>query len=150
MINFKFQLINEVNTGLIFEFAVPDQNNSVNNSTSKYLTEDAFGFIEGIINKHIITYKHYGHWAETVLNKKEWLLIRPELLALQYKIDKAQNISEVENELFNFNFIQEECLDKVTNGFVRYKPNLSKMITDFISWIDMNIETHGSVRIIGI
>lgn len=57
-LNFNFQSLNDVNTGLVFEFALPSSKDDMNSITSKYLTEDVFGFIEGFIHKHVPAYQN--------------------------------------------------------------------------------------------
>lgn len=150
MINFNLHSFYEGIHGLIFEFALPPNKDEVWSKTSKYLTEGAFYFIEGFISEHVPKYKEFGHWGITDVNKEQWLFIKPQLLLLKDKVDAAQNLEEINHDLLNFGHIFEEYLEDMINGFSIYKPLFSKMISDFITWIDDSMEEYGEIYILGV
>ncbi|MWP50103.1 MULTISPECIES: hypothetical protein [unclassified Gilliamella] len=136
--------------GLIFEFAIPPFKGDVRSETSKYLAENAFGFIESIIYNNVPNYQNYGHWGITEVNKEQWFLIKSALIKLKQKVDKSAKLIELKNDLFDFKFIFDDDLQEVTKNFSKYKSFFSQMISDFITWIDENIHKHGSIYILGI
>lgn len=150
MINFNLQSYDEGIYGLIFEFATPPFKDKVWNVTSKYLTEGAFCFIEGIIYNYVPKYQNYGHWGTTEINREQWLLIKSALLILKSKVDHVQNLRELKPDLFDFKFIYEDYLQEMAKKFSTFKPLFSQMISDFITWVDDNIQKYGSIYILGI
>lgn len=150
MINFKLQSFDENMYGLIFEFATPPFKDKAWSVTSKYLTEGAFCFIEGIIYNHVSKYQNFGHWGKTEVNKEQWSFIKSALLILKSKVDHAQNLREIKPDLFDFKFIMDEYLQEMAKKFSKSKPLFSQMISDFIAWIDENIQKFGSIYILGI
>ncbi|MGE9658201.1 hypothetical protein ACQP6C_06860 [Snodgrassella alvi] len=157
MINFNLQSYYKNIGGLIFEFAIPPNKKALRSTTrsttSKYLTEGAFSFIEGIIYEYVPKYGEYGHWGITEVNTEQWLLIKPALLRLKTRVDQAQNLKELKSDLFDFRFVcmlEDDYLKETAHKFSKSKPLLSQMIIDFIAWIDVNIQKCGSFYIMGI
>ncbi|WP_239373022.1 hypothetical protein [Snodgrassella gandavensis] len=151
MINFTLQSLEKGLPGLTFEFAIPATKDNAWSETSKYLAESAFCFIEGIIYNNVSKYQNYGHWGTTEVNKKQWFSIKSELIKLKYKVDHSQKLNELKHDLFDFKFIfDDDDLQEMTKNFSQYKLPLSQMISDFITWIDGNIQKYGSIYILGI
>ncbi|MWP73669.1 hypothetical protein GQ594_08350 [Gilliamella sp. Pra-s52] len=69
--------------GLIFEFAIAPFQDYSWNKASKYLTENAFNFIESIIYNNVPKYQNYGHWGKTEVNKEQRLLIKSALIKIK-------------------------------------------------------------------
>ncbi|AZS49896.1 hypothetical protein DM558_03485 [Entomomonas moraniae] len=150
MINFNLQSYDENMYGLVFEFATPPFKDNVWNMTSKYLTEGAFCFIEGIIYNNVPKYQNFGHWGKTEIDKEQWSLIKSALLILKSKVDHAKNLRELKPDLFDFKFISDDYLQEMAKKFSKSQPPFSQMISDFITWADENIQKYGSIYILGI
>lgn len=151
MINFKLRSLESEMEGLNFEFAPPPFKNTHWNATSKYLAESAFSFIEGIIYYNVPNYQNFGHWGATQVTQQQWLLIKPQLFTLKQKVTKAQNFTELRDDLFDFAFIFDKTWQKeMSKNFLKYKLSFSQMISDLIIWIDENMQKYSSLYILGV
>ncbi len=88
--------------------------------------------------------------GKTEINKGQWSLIKSALLILKSKVDHARNLRERKPDLFNFKFIRDDYLQEMAKKFSKSQPLFSKMISDFITWIDENIQKYGSIYILRI
>ncbi|OCL18725.1 hypothetical protein [Gilliamella sp. wkB171] len=137
--------------GLVFEFTTPPFKNTHWNATSKYLAESAFSFIEGIIYYNVSNYQNFGNWGVTQVTLQQWLLIKPQLFKLKQKVINAQNLTEQQDDLFDFAFIFDKSWQKeMSKNFLKYKLGFSQMISDLIIWIDKNMQKYRSLYILGV
>ena len=150
MINFNLQSISEVNTGLIFQFASLTSNGNVNNQSSVYMTEDAFGLIEGFVYQRVNEYKNYGHWGSTPVNKQEWSLLKDDINHLIVTIRESSELEYLSNILFGFKFIQKDTLNDIKLNYINYKNDILVMLEKLIVWINQQMINHGGIIIIGI
>lgn len=61
---------------------------------------------------------------------------------------KAQNFTELQDDLFDFAFIFDKTWQKeMSKNFLKYKLSFSQMISDLIIWIDENMQKYSSLYI---
>lgn len=148
MINFKIQTLDQVTSGLTFEFSLSSKINSPN---SIYLSEDAFGLMEGIMWHRVKEYSRaYSHWGISQILKSEWQWVYDDLHLLKRHIQDAHQFEYLSDFLFDFKWIQKDVLTDLTVRYALYKAQLLAMLDDFMHWMNNKISQYGGVYIIGI
>ncbi len=100
-------------------------------------------YIEPILEKHINGYDHYSFMSAA---KSDWQNIIEELNQMKEVLRKAQNLNEFTSKL-NFSF--QDFEENFTKDFEKSKTGLSKLIDDFVLWLQETLKHHNKISVLG-
>jgi hypothetical protein len=114
------------------------------NEGSLFFEEEAFGYLEPIIKRHVETYDHY---AFTEIKKEQWLAIVNDFDKLELQIISSKSVSDLQNQV---GFIFKRGDERFSSNFDINKTALSQLFSEFSKWIRAKTNEHDSITILGI
>lgn len=111
---------------------------------SIYFEEEAFGFLEKIIESVV---PEFDHFAFTEIEKEKWVTIIEKFRQLSSKLQSAKLPNEVEEGLC---FFCKNTQQEFESQFDSNKKLLSEMINEFCSWLKAQLESSKCVSVLGL
>jgi hypothetical protein len=145
MINFELRCDRPKDRGLRMELSSTP---TVEPSTSSvWVGEDAFGFLEPSISKYCAGYKEFSHWGVTEIRRQEWLAIKQDWHRLAAKLERASTSREYNETAW---LQSQEAKRELSENFDDIKSGLSLLIPGLSEWIEGVLATQQSIFLRGV
>jgi len=113
------------------------------NDGSLFFDEEAFGYIEPILQRNVPAYDHY---AFSEIGRDKWLAIIDDLDELQSLITSATSIVDLQGHIgLPFGGTEE----RFARDFDASKGALSRLISEFSVWLRAKINENDSITVLG-
>lgn len=112
-------------------------------NTSLFFDEETFAFIEAVFERNIPDYDHYGM---NDAGSESWRKIVSELEELNELFSSASEYEDIVSKVS----LPRGCLYYFQYDFQLCKDLLEKMISELITWVEINIEKHACIAVLGI
>ena len=113
------------------------------NDDSLFFTEEVFGLIEPIIERHTPQYDHYSC---TDIRRSVWDRIIADLEQLAEQAEAATQIGDIRSDVrFFFNTTEAEF----ANEFRTNADALTRVSRELISWVREKLKEHECISILG-
>lgn len=113
------------------------------NDNSVFISEEVFGFIEPVIERHEPRFDHYSFVG---ISKETWERIIPELKALARRLHAAQTFDDLRGE---FRYLLDTTAGQLGQNFETNSAALIRLLTDLCDWFKVQLQSHGCVSVLG-
>jgi hypothetical protein len=114
------------------------------NQNSVFMTEEVFGYLEPIFERHIPDFDHY---AFVEISRDDWMLIIADFNNLLQVLDQAQDIKELVGKL---GFIFKDSIERFENHFSSNIIMLAGTVRDLSEWVNEQIKSQDYISVLGI
>jgi hypothetical protein len=145
MIIFGFQRDRPKHKGLTMELS--SDASSTPHTSSAWIAEDAFSFLEPSIQKYCAGNKEFSHWGLTEIRREEWLAIKEDWQRLAAKAARANTAGEYNESVW----LQSEEAKRVLNeNFSAVRSGLPQLISQLSDWVESAMTGRQSIFLKGI
>ena len=116
-------------------------------TSSVWVGEDAFGFLEPSISKYCAGYKEFSHWGVTEVKRQEWLAIKEEWQRLAAKLERASTPRDYNETIW---LQSQEAKRELSENFDGIRSGLSPLISGLSEWIESTLATRQSIFLKGV
>jgi hypothetical protein len=114
------------------------------NEGSVFLSEEAFSYLEPVIQRHESRFDHY---AFTEISKSTWMKIVADLERLTEKLGEAEAVGDLERDV---GFFFSESAREFAKDFRTNANRLSKVTRELMIWLQEQLQKEDCVSVLGI
>jgi hypothetical protein len=116
-------------------------------TSSAWVSEDAFGFLEPSVQKYCAGYKEFSHWGLTEIRREEWLAIKEDWQRLAAKAARANTASEYNENVW----LQSDGARNVLNeNFSAVRSGLPQLVSQLSDWVESAMSGRQGIFLKGI